>query len=160
MPQHNNKLELALKLEYLEALRKASYESFNDRRGYEWKLSLAIWTAVAVIIVGLIQPLKEGNAFPFHGQRYAIATGVVGLIIVLLHIYFSNCLARANAIDRKKARNYNNQIESKLDLEDTALKKEIDTHISRLPPAPRHPLLQWWQWGHLVQIAMTTLSWQ
>lgn len=157
MQDQDHRVALTVKLEYLEALRKAAYESFNDRRAYEWKLSLAVWTAVAVLIVGLIQPLKEGSAFPFRGHRYAIAAGLVGLIVVLLHIYFSNCLARANAIDRKKVRNYHNQIESQLDLEDSDLKKEIDAHILQLPKAPTHRLLQWWQWGHLVQIAMTTL---
>jgi len=153
----DEKIQLSVKLQYLEALRQAAYESFNDRRSYEWKLSLAIWTALAIVIVGVVQPLKDGNPFPFHGRRYAIIAGIAGLMVIFLHIYFSNCVARANAIDRKKARDYNRRIESSLNLEDTDLKKEINDQIKKLPSAPEHPLMQWWQWGHLVQIALTIL---
>lgn len=55
------------KLESLEALRRGAYDSFNDRRSYEWKFALAIWTALAVIIAGLLQPIRDGERFPLNG---------------------------------------------------------------------------------------------
>ncbi len=109
-------LAAPVRLQYVEALRLAAYQSFNDRRSYEWKLSLAIWTALAVLVAGLVQPSQSGEVFPFHGIRYGVGATIIGVTIVELHVYFSNCLARANTIDRKKVLNYANQIESALQL--------------------------------------------
>jgi len=150
-------LAAPVRLQYVEALRLAAYQSFNDRRSYEWKLSLAIWTALAVLVAGLVQPLQTGEVFPLHGRRYEIGAAVFGALVMLLHVYFNNCLARANTIDRKKVLNYTNHIESALKLANTDLTKEIARRIDKLPKYPRHGWMQRWNWGHLVQIAMTAL---
>ena len=50
------------RFESLEALRAAAYASFNDRRGYEWKLSLSICRAKGVIHAVIINILLSGNA--------------------------------------------------------------------------------------------------
>jgi hypothetical protein len=143
-------------LEYLEALRDAAYQSFSDRRSYEWKFSLALWTAIAVMIAGLVQPIKAGDAFPFQGFYFRVGGLVFGLLILFLHIFFNNYLARANAIDRKKVIYYSRHIESALPLvTDTALGQEIDRRISELPKLPEKTWLQWWQWGHIVQVLLT-----
>jgi hypothetical protein len=109
----------------------AAYQSFNDRRNYEWKFSLAIWTALAVMIAGLTQLVQTGETFVLHGRYHEIGSIVFGALLLLLHIYFNNCLARANAIDRKKMQNYANHIESVLKLNmETDLAKEIASRIS------------------------------
>ena len=145
-------------LESLEALREAAYQSFSDRRSYEWKFSLALWTAIAVMIAGLVQPTDAGEVFPFHGFYYRVGAIVSGVLVLILHIVFNNYLARANAIDRKKVIYYSRHIESALPLmTETDLAKEIERRISELPKLPEAMWLQWWQWGHIVQILLTAV---
>lgn len=62
MSDLDEKSEKEIRLEYLEALRFAAYQSFNDRRSYEWKLSLAIWTAIAVLVAGLVPTRSKGHS--------------------------------------------------------------------------------------------------
>ena len=57
----------------LESLRLAAYSSFNDRRVYEWKLNLAIWTALAVLLAGLVQPSRDGAVFPLRGAAVLVS---------------------------------------------------------------------------------------
>lgn len=157
MSDPTDKLATSDRLQYMEVLRSAAYDSFNDRRSYEWKLSLAIWTALAVLVAGLVQPL----VFPLQGHRYGIVASIVGFLIVLLHIFFNNGMARANAIDKIKGRIYENQIESALKLEDTETylteKGELERVKQLRPSAPKYRWTQWWQWGHLAQIGITAL---
>jgi hypothetical protein len=146
--------EKEIVLQYLEVLRLAAYNSFNDRRSYEWKFALAIWTTLALIIAGLLQPIKADEQFPLHKQKYRIAALVVAGLIMLLHVYFNYGVARANMIDRKKVRNYADHIEARLAIRTTELQKEIDLQVANLPQSPR---VIWWQWGHIVQIGLTFL---
>ena len=143
---------ISLKLQYLEELRKAAYLSFNDRRSYEWKLSLAIWTALAIVIVGLAQQKLQDLTIP--GTYFKVVAVVIGLLIIVVHVYFNNGMARANAIDKTRFQDYSRQIESMLEItRDPKLQKMI----GELPSTPNHRWLQWWQWGHLAQIAITLL---
>ena len=137
----------------MEALRVAAYQSFNDRRSYEWKLSLAIWTPIAVLVAGLVQPGHEGT-FPFKGIKYGFAATGVGLAIVLLHIYFNNGMARANAIDKDVSLFYAKRMRTVIGLH---FDSKLDQKIDALPGRPKHPLTQWTQWGHLTQIGITLL---
>lgn len=162
--------KLEVKLQYLEALRLAAYNSFNDRRGYEWKLSLAIWSALAVVLAGLVQA-KE--VFPFRGPLYGHAGLGLGLLIVLLHIYFNKGMAHANAIDRLKERMFSELIKSTAGLEELLeeqkknqerKKPEVASDLERLEKLvdelrkpPEHGRSQWRQWGHWVQILITAL---
>ncbi len=148
-------IEVSVKLQYMEALRLASYTSFNDRRSYEWKLSLAIWTAAAVLVAGLVQPAKSGEVFPFHGESYGLAATIVGALIVVMHICFNVGIARANSIDRLKERIFSDLIKSELalekDLKEHPEKTRLHKLIIELPKPPESGRMQWWQWGHLAQ---------
>ncbi len=137
----------------MEALRVAAYKSFDDRRSYEWKLSLAIWTPLAVLVAGLVQPGHDG-IFPFHGTRYGIAATGVGVVIVLLHIFFNNGMARANAIDKDVSVFYAKKMRTVIGLR---FDSKLDQQLDALPARPKHPQMQWLQWGHLTQIGFTFL---
>ena len=137
----------------MESLRLAAYNSFNDRRSYEWKLSLAIWTALAVLVAGLVQIDKAGG-FPLHGKRYGWIATVLGICLVALHVYFNNCIARANAIDKDMALFYSKQMRAALGL---SFPPKLDEMINALPKRPKHPHLNFGQWGHLAQITITFL---
>jgi hypothetical protein len=157
----------AITLQYLEALRLAAYNSFNDRRSYEWKLSLAIWTAIAVLIAGLVQ----GEKFPFIDRRFGIAATIFGLFVVGMHFYFNVGIARANSIDKLRERVYSNLIMSiagiqdKIDLQSQQQKNDcadrptdhelLVSLIRHIPQTPKSAQMQWKQWGHLTQLFIT-----
>lgn len=161
MNDPTDRIEPSVKLQYLEALRLAAYNSFNDRRSYEWKLSLAIWTALAVLVAGLVHPIRTDEVFPFHGKRYGFLAAGIGFLVIALHTYFNNGMARANAIDRTKQRIYEDQIRASISFiktekyadEKAILKKQVEMR----PKSPELPYMQWRQWGHLAQIGVTFL---
>ncbi len=137
------------RFESLEALRSGAYTSFNDRRLYEWKLNLAIWTAQAVLIAGLVQPSKQGEAFPLRGPGAWIATAVLGVLILLLHAWWSDRAARANAIDKGVALLCSKEMERMAGIAlDEELKKRIETHPKQVG---------WTQWSHLGELGITAL---
>lgn len=101
--------------ESLESLRLAAYTSFSDRRVYEWKVNLAIWAALGVIIVGLLQPLKGGEPFPLQGWHSWAGGLIFGAIIVFLHGYWLYGAARKNAIDKGVSEHYMELMEKMVD---------------------------------------------
>lgn len=147
---HN--LEDSDRLQSMESLRLAAYNSFNDRRSYEWKLSLAIWTALAVLVVGLVQPVETGKIFPLHGKDYGVVATILGLCLIVVHAYFHNRIARSNAIDKDMALFYSKRMRAAIGLE---FPQELTNRIKTLPKRPKNEKLQWLRWGHLIQIVIT-----
>jgi len=83
-----------------EALRAAAYKSFNDRRSYEWKMCIGIWTPFAVYIGALVtQPIEAGKALPMTGSQLVVGTALVSLIILIIQVFWTFGLARANKLD-------------------------------------------------------------
>jgi len=141
------------RFESLETLRVAAYTSFNDRRGYEWKLALSIWTALAIFLAGLVQPAKTGEAFPLHGPCVWVAFAVAGLVVVILHSFWSNWASRAHYIDNKIQYHFRDEmINNGVKL---PLSQELVTFIAcHLQREPTHG---WTQRSHLVQVGITAL---
>jgi len=137
------------RFESLESLRRAAYESLNDRRSYEWKLSLSIWTALAILLAGLLQPAKTGEVFPLKGPCVGFFAFIFGALLVILHAYWSNGASRANSVDRKVMLHFAHAMQNMLNLPyEEALQKEIADL-----PATRG----WTQWSHIAQIFITFL---
>jgi hypothetical protein len=137
------------RFESLESLRLAAYNSFNDRRGYEWKFCLSIWTAQAVFLAGLLQPTKPDEKFPLTFPCAWVFAAFIGFLIICLHIYWSNGLARANLVDKKIFLFYDRLMQIMLNVHFT---EEIKKEIDELPTTKG-----WTQWSHLAQVAITTL---
>lgn len=81
--------------ELLQKQVEFHYMNFDRRRSYEWKLSLALWTALAAF-----------TALTLRGEiRIEIATWpiVVGIVIVALHCYFLVMVLKANNLDKEKS---------------------------------------------------------
>ena len=137
----------------LETLRAAAYASFNDRRGYEWKFSLSIWSALAVLLAGLVQPIKQGEVFPFHGTCAWAAFALAGLLLVALHAVWSHWASRANYIDNKIQFHFRDEmINNTLKLPfSSELNEFIKEHLQR------EPSFGWTQRSHLVQVCITFL---
>lgn len=139
------------RFESLEALRVAAYTSFNDRRGHEWKLSLSIWTALAVFLAALVQPAKEGEVFPLHGPYVLIAFALGGLVIVILHAVWNNWAARANDIDNKIRFHFRDEMIKMVALPFSGeLGTLIACHIQGRASG-------WTQRSHLLQLGFTAL---
>ncbi len=85
---------------FLKCSRAAAYKSFNDRRSYEWKMCISIWTPFAVYIGALVtQPVESGKTLPVAGNQLAIGTALVSLIIIAIQVFWTLGLTRANKLD-------------------------------------------------------------
>lgn len=141
------------RFESLETLRAAAYTSFNDRRGHEWKLSFGIWSALAIFLAALVQPLKTGEVFPLKGPCVWIAFALAGLLVAVLHAVWSQWASRANYIDSKIQFHFRDEMINKsLGLPmSSELTKFIEDHLKR------EPTYGWTQRSHLVQVGITFL---
>lgn len=133
----------------IEALRAAAYITFNDRRGHEWKLSLSIWTSLAILLAGLIQPIKQGEVFPLRGSCVWVWFAIAGIVIVILHALWNNWASKANNIDNTSGRYFRNEMMNILSLHFEA---DLIEKIEKLPKT-----VGWRQTSHLVQIGITAV---
>jgi len=85
------------RFESLEVLRLAAYQSFNDRRSYEWKLSLGIWSAQAIVAAAL---LRSEDDKTLQGTSRWVAAAAFGAVLALLHLFFTWRVGRANRVDQ------------------------------------------------------------
>ena len=137
------------RFESIETLRRASYDSFNDRRSYEWKLSLSIWTALALLIAGLVQPAKPDEVFPLSAPWSWVGGLVAAMLLLFFHGYWSNGAARVNSIDRDAFLHFYQAMQ-------TLLKLPFDATLQNAIKAlPRKQ--GWKQWSHVVQLLITAL---
>jgi hypothetical protein len=87
--------EQQARFDALEALRAAAWASFNARRGFEWKLAISLWTAVAAFAGSLV----SGRLIITGCTRLAMV--IMLLIVFALHVYFIRGLVRAHEADRR-----------------------------------------------------------
>jgi len=137
------------RFESLENLRRAAYESFNDRRSHEWKFSLSLWGAEAILLAGLLQPFENGEVFPLKGCCVRCVAVVFGSLLVLLYGYWQHCAARANSVDKDVSRHFADEMVKILSL---PYSKELQDKIDRIPKDGT-----WRSWSNLAQIGITIL---
>ena len=82
--------------EALDVLRKSSWESFDKRRAFEWKVCIALWTALATFI-GIM--ITNGHNDPPCYEKI-VAISAFGFIVIS-HLFWLIGLHRANQIDKK-----------------------------------------------------------
>ncbi len=139
-------IDIKTEIDALEELRKGAWEEFNNRRIYEWKMSMGIWTAltafVALILTGRVKICSN----------LAMYAWIVISIIFFLHAYFIYKLTKSNRMDRKKQFLYEKKINKILDISyDDELKKDI---AKRQKMNEKFPLLDWSQ---SVQLSVTLI---
>jgi hypothetical protein len=137
------------RFESFETLRAAAYTSFNDRRGHEWKLALSIWTSLAILLAGLIQPAKSGESFPLHGRWPWVLFAVAGLALVFLHGFWSSWASRANRIDQNIFLHLRDKMLAEIK---SPLPDDVKAMIAQHPRP-----VGWYQTPHLVQVSITAL---
>lgn len=145
------------KADVLIEMFKESYANFDKRRTYEWKLSLAIWTALAVCI-----------ALALKGQARAFAPGlvVVGSFAILLQLFFIGRVKLANDVDKRRAELYEQEINrlTGIDFQDASWdgKTRVRTAIAKVDGTATglHGLYHWFPngtWAIVMHVGFTFL---
>lgn len=135
--------------ESLESLRKAAYVSYNDRRSYEWKLALSIWSSLGLVIAGLVQPIENGKIFLLKGTIAWIVALALGVVLIAVHIMFSIVIAKANEIDRGVSLIYMECMQKSVAVQfGDKLTGIINKYSSNNV---------WWKQSHIAQIFITII---
>jgi hypothetical protein len=128
------------KFDALATLWKGAWDNFHQRRIYEWKFSIAIWTAIAIFIASKI--FKNVNII--LDPNYLIAGGV---LISFGHILWIRGIKKRNSCDRKIAIEYEEIMRNMIDFQfSEELKKELD-EVRK----------SWGIWNHGMQVGLTIL---
>jgi hypothetical protein len=130
--------------EVLENLREGAWESFNTRREYEWKVCLALWTAMAAFIGTLLTGKIELTRAP------ALMTIAVAMAILVLHICWLSGLIKAHAADKKVNLFFANTLTEKIGV-------SFDSKLSHELKQTRKKWGKLWDWNSLFQIGITAL---
>lgn len=135
----------------LDTMRNAAWASFDQRRMYEWKFGIALWTALAIFTGTLVtQPSDVTKTFPLKGIWPVLVTGLIGMAIVGIHGYWTKGISEANTIDRKVSYVY----ETKMCPLIGVLRDEEILPIVR----PRHKAMGTLSnYSHMTQVAITAL---
>jgi hypothetical protein len=135
----------------LDTLRSAAWASFDHRRTYEWKFCIALWTAQAVFIGTLVtQPTDITKTFPLRGIWPVIVTGLIGLAIAAIHVYWSKGISEANTVDRRVSYVYEKKMCPLIGV----------SHAEQILPivSPRQNKMgKLINYSHLSQVAITVL---
>lgn len=129
--------ETATKLQALEALWSGARQRFEQRRSYEWKVSLALWTGLALLPVTL---LGDSRRLQFTVPPICLV-GTLAAGAAILHWIWLVGLWASYDHDRDRAI----EIEGKM----------VELLQLGIPPNPKRA--RWRQWGRLAQPGFTVL---
>ncbi len=128
----------------LETLRCAAWTSFDSRRGFEWKLALALWTALAAFI-GTI--LSDGH--PITGCPRLLVIIMVA-ILFFFHVVFVRGLASAHLVDRRITYLMRDEM---MKVADVAFPEDL----KKLLDERRKTMSDILNWSYLPQLGLTGL---
>ena len=109
--------------EQLKALREIAWSSFKERREFEWRVALGLWTALAAFI-----SLTLGKDVQFRGNAPLICSIVVGVVLFALHVYFVAGIVRGNKVDRAMAHHYAAEMRQ---LAGSVLPTDLDSRVAK-----------------------------
>lgn len=84
--------------EILMRLLEVAWTNFDRRRSYEWKMSLAIWTAIAAFIA-----LYLKGEYPNISNEAKFTLICAAVLVVLVQIVFLVFIRLANGVDQARA---------------------------------------------------------
>jgi len=130
----------------LSTMWNGAWQQFNQRRNYEWKVSLALWTACASFIA-----LVFTRGISVDIQEWPLAARLVSMFLCLLvgvvHFYFLCRLHYACEADRDIARHYQLKMQS---LSQSCFPKELEEKLEET----RHTKC-WRNWSVHSQAGIT-----
>ena len=130
-----------------KTLRDLAWESFDRRRGFEWKLSFGLWTALGA----LLGSLAAGKVILSEtGERIVVSVACV--FVIVLHSWWSVALAASNRADLKKSYIIEKELRETLGLTaDCEAGRQLDAVVNRM--GNRSGIAG--NWGHLTQVLIT-----
>lgn len=107
-------------MEILKGQCDTYWTNFDRRRAYEWKLSLAIWTALAAFIA---LTLQDKITFSLGYKNVWLASvfivligGIAGFFIISIQSNFQVRVKLANDVDKRKAELYEERLNQMLNI--------------------------------------------
>src|ERR1700722_6507226 len=91
--------------EEVKALRDIAWEGFKQRRQFEWRVSLGLWTAIAAFTYFVL-----GKVVLFHGFAGLASAVVVSIILAGLHLVLISKDVRGGNADLALADYYTNEM--------------------------------------------------
>ena len=116
----------------LDKLRQAYFDNLTQRRTYEWKMCITIWTPlVAFIGILLTHPEARMSILPL---------GIACLFLAVVHLLWQLNLKASNDIDSTKI---------------LACENEIRSHLNLLESKPPTGCLVFKGWAHYIYLFIT-----
>jgi len=133
------------RLDLVTRLLETAWTNFDRRRAYEWKFSLALWTALTAFIALTLRgdlPRLSGCAVPW-------VLIVCGIVVVGLHAFFEENVRRANNVDKARAQTYEDKLNGQecLDIPWDAVKAAVDKLLFKKQGG----------WSTFVQVGITLI---
>ncbi|MCZ6652659.1 MAG: hypothetical protein O7D91_06485 [Planctomycetota bacterium] len=139
---------------------EAGRNNWSQRRGYEWKLGLAIWAALATFI-----------AFSLKGEvSVTVGLGVflalMSVVLLALHFFFLYRVHVANAVDKGKADLYEALLDHELHLADAGNhdNESVKAAADRLNKVKKNHTIEQGRWNNrgvywsvCVHVCITTV---
>ncbi len=130
------------KADMLFSLCENSWGSFNERRSYEWKLSLAIWTAISVFITIVLKENLKIN------DEYSSLIGMIVMFVITgLHGFWLFSMTKVNNLDILIARFYERRLHNLLSVQ---FPPEIEEEVEKRKKKKGI-------WSPLAQVSITFL---
>ena len=126
-------------------LCELSWRQFNERRTWEFKISVTIWTALALAIAGSVS-VEEAPGIP--GGRVTLSIGAT--LILALHLIWCVGLARAQDADRRIAIFYERELQ-RLAERSFDQDKDLAAYLEGLGKVVGH------KWSYVLQLGVTAL---
>ncbi len=104
-----------------KTLRDSAWDSFDRRRGFEWKLSFGLWTGIG-FFGGILVTESQ-----LSGSKCYII--LLLLLIFVIHCFWSYSLANSNRVDLKKSYFFEEELLETLDLTEKFKNSEVQKLI-------------------------------
>lgn len=131
-------------LEALEKLRDAAWRSFDARRSYEWKFSVALWSALFAA-AGALFSLDAKDATVLHGKSWLTWMALlVWILAVALHAWWARGCSRRDDQDRQLAFNvFEREICELVEI-------DFDSRVAKIFAASPSKRLNYWHTSHIA----------
>lgn len=122
----------------LEVLRKAAFDRFDKRRGFEWRIALALWAGM-----GAFGALIVAKDSPLRGFSVVLFASAMALTLAGLHASFLWPLTKRNTLDSAMSFEYEDEmrrlihwefLDDKIDKERDRVKKQHRNLMTNYSP--------------------------
>ena len=146
--------ETAKLLAALESVRSASYQAFSDRRDYEWKFCVALWTVFIIYVSALVVgPVEAGKAFGVTGWPLFLGTVGGSLLMFWAHLKWTIGISVANSVNLQMAEQMTESMRDLLQFQWTQSIQDCHRKIREMRSKGQH----WRHWSHSVELFITLL---